>query len=75
MDFLIRDEDHIIPLEVKAKNGRIKSLNHVTNNNELIKNGIKLANRNIGKENNIITFPYFLTFLLKRYFSNKDDEK
>ena len=75
LDFLIRDEDHIIPLEVKAKNGRIKSLNHVTNSNELIKNGIKLANRNIGKENNIITFPYFLTFLLKRYFSNKDDEK
>ena len=75
LDFLIRDEDHIIPLEVKAKNGRIKSLNHVTNSNELIKNGIKLANKNIGKENNIITFPYFLTFLLKRYFSNKDDEK
>ena len=75
LDFLIRDKDHIIPLEVKAKNGRIKSLNHVTNSNELIKNGIKLANRNIGKENNIITFPYFLTFLLKRYFSNKDDEK
>lgn len=75
LDFLIRDEDYIMPLEVKAKNGRIKSLNHVTNNNELIKNGIKLANRNIGKENNIITFPYFLTFLLKRYFSNKDSEK
>lgn len=75
LDFLIRYEDYIIPLEVKAKNGRIKSLNRVIDNNELIKNGIKLANRNIGKENNIITFPYFLTFLLKRYFSNKDDEK
>ena len=75
LDFLIRDKDKIIPLEVKAKNGRIKSLNNVIQNNELIKNGIKLANKNIGKENNIITFPYFLTFLLKRYFTNKDSEK
>ena len=75
LDFLIREKDKIIPLEVKAKNGRIKSLNNVIQNNELIKNGIKLANKNIGKENNIITFPYFLTFLLKRYFTNKDSEK
>ena len=32
---------------------------------------IKLAEKNIGFENNIYTFPYFLTFLLKRFLSEK----
>ena len=32
-----------------------------------IEYGIKLANTNIGFNDNIYTFPYFCTFLLKRY--------
>ena len=69
LDFLIRFKNEIIPLEVKAKNGRTISLNKVVANNNFINKGIKLANANIGVSENIITFPYFLIFLLKRYFS------
>lgn len=32
-----------------------------------IKYGIKLCNKNIGFNRKFYTFPYFLTFLLKRY--------
>lgn len=75
LDFLIRYQDEILPLEVKAKNGRTKSLNQVIEQNALINNGIKLVNANIGKQNNIITFPYFLTFLLRRYISMRTNLK
>ncbi len=70
LNFLIRYKDEIVPLEVKANNGRAISLNQVIKNNKLINKGIKLANANIGMQNDIITFPYFLTFLLRDYFSN-----
>ena len=33
--------------------------------------GIKLAEKNVGFANNIYTFPYFLTFLLKRFLSEQ----
>ena len=36
-----------------------------------IKFGIKLAEKNIGFENNIYTFPYFLAFMLKRFLTEK----
>ena len=32
-----------------------------------IKYGIKLCNKNIGFNGKFYTFPYFMTFLLKRY--------
>ena len=67
LDYLIRYKDSIVPIEVKKKKGRTVSLNTAILNNDNIKFGIKLADQNIGKENNIITFPYFLTFLLKRF--------
>ncbi len=73
LDFLIRFKDKIIPLEVKSKNGRTLSLNKVIINNNLINKGIKFANANIGKTHNIITFPYFLTFLLKRFVAAIED--
>ncbi len=34
--------------------------------------GIKLTHNNIGMSDNKITFPYFLTFLLKRFFEQKE---
>ena len=36
-----------------------------------IKYGIKLCNKNIGFNGKFYTFPYFLTFLLKRYLKEK----
>ena len=37
-----------------------------------IKWGIKLSMNNIGFENNIYTFPYFCTFLLRDWLKIKD---
>lgn len=70
-DFFIRTADSLIPIEVKAKNGTAKSMKTLINNDRYpdIKFGIKLTGGNIGYNDNIYTFPYFCTFLLKRYFS------
>ena len=72
LDFLIRIKNEIIPVEVKRNRGRSKSLNAILTNNEKINFGLKLTNGNIGFEDNKFTFPYYLAFLLKRFF--KDTE-
>ena len=33
--------------------------------------GIKLADSNVGVENDIWTFPYFCSFLIKRYLNER----
>ena len=72
LDFLIRIKNEIIPIEVKRNRGRSKSLNAVLNSNENIKYGLKLTNGNIGFEDNKFTFPYYLVFLLKRFFKETE---
>lgn len=77
MDFFIRDKDSLIPLEVKAKDNATKSLNALINNKNKykdIKYGIKLGDKNIGFNGKFYTFPYFLTFLLKRYLKERDNK-
>lgn len=68
-DFFLRTASNLIPVEVKATNGRSKSLRTLIKSKHYqdIKYGIKLANTNIGFSDNIYTFPYFCAFLLKRY--------
>ena len=69
MDFFIRDRNTLIPVEVKANDNSTTSLNNLIENNNYkdIKYGIKLCNKNIGFNGKFYTFPYFMTFLLKRY--------
>ena len=70
IDFFVRDAESLVPLEVKAQDGATASLNKVIDDGEKyadIKYGIKLANKNIGYNGKFYTFPYFLTFLLKRF--------
>jgi len=70
IDFFVRDADSLIPVEVKAQDGATASLNKVIVDGEKyadIKYGIKLCNKNIGFNGKFYTFPYFLTFLLKRF--------
>lgn len=69
MDFFVRDEKSLIPIEVKATDGSTVSLNNLINgkNYNDIRYGIKLGYKNIGFNNKFYTFPYFLTFLLKKY--------
>ncbi len=76
MDFFVRDADSLIPIEVKSNDNPTKSLNHLLQDKQYkdIKYGIKLANKNIGFANQFYTFPYFLTFLLKRFLKEKNKE-
>ena len=73
MDFFIRDKDSLIPIEVKANDNATYSLNNLIDNQKYkdIKYGIKLCNKNVGFNGKFYTFPYFLTFLLKRYLKKK----
>lgn len=73
MDFFIRDKDSLIPVEVKATDGSTTSLNHLIESEKYkdIKYGIKLGYKNIGFNGKFYTFPYFLTFLLKKYLKEK----
>lgn len=73
MDFFIRDKDSLIPVEVKANDGATISLNKLIESEKYkdIKYGIKLGYKNIGFNGKFYTFPYFLTFLLKRYLKEK----
>ncbi len=72
-DFFVRTMRHLIPIEVKATNGRAKSLKALIDSDKYadIHYGIKFTGGNIGFENNVYTFPYFLAFLLKRYLAGR----
>lgn len=73
VEFFVRDANNLIPIDVKATDGKVKSIKSFIEDKNIkdINFGIKLAEKNIGFENNIFTFPYFLTFLLKRFLSEK----
>ena len=75
MDFFVRDANSLIPLEVKAIDGSTISLNNLINSESYkdIKYGIKLGYKNIGFNGKFYTFPYFLTFLLKRFLKEKNN--
>ena len=69
--YFIRDANYLIPLEVKANDNATVSLNNLIDNCKDINYGIKLCNKNIGFNGKFYTFPYFTTFLLKRYLREK----
>lgn len=68
-DFFVRTSDELIPVEVKSNNNRSKSLSSLIKNENYadIHHGIKLGDFNIGCSNNIYTFPYFCSFMIKAY--------
>ncbi len=74
IDFIIRDEQSIIPIEVKASDNASYSLNKLIDEKQYknVKYGIKLCNKNIGFNGKFYTFPYFMTFLLKRFLNEED---
>ena len=77
MDFFIRDKDSLIPIEVKVNDNETISFKKLIESDKYkdIKYGIKLCNKNIGFNGKFYTFPYFLTFLLKRFLKeNKYEE-
>lgn len=68
-DFFIRSAEALIPIEVKAKTGRAKSLKTLIESDKYsdIHYGFKFSFANVGLSDNIYTFPYFCAFLLKRF--------
>ena len=70
-DFFIRSASSLIPLEVKARSGKAKSLSTLIKSDRYpdISYGFKLSYNNIGHDAGIYTFPYFCTFLIKRFMN------
>lgn len=70
--FFIRSADNLIPVEVKARGDRSKSLRTLISSGKYpdIAYGFKLSANNIGYSEQIYTFPYFCAFLLKKIHEN-----
>ena len=68
-EFFVRTASRLIPVEVKAKGGRAKSLRTLIDSKKYsdISYGVKFAGGNIGGSDRIYTFPYFCAFLLKQF--------
>ncbi len=75
-DFFVRDAERLYPVEVKATNGRSKSLRTLIQSDRYpdIQSGFKFALANIGMANDVITFPYFCAFLLKQYMEAQQNK-
>lgn len=69
IDFIVRTISSLVPIEVKASDGSAPSLNKLVKNDTYsdIHYGVKLCDKNIGFNGTFYTFPYFLTFCLRRF--------
>ena len=72
-DFFMRTKNSLVPVEVKAENGKAKSLRTLITSDKYadIKFGVKLFNGNIGYSDNVYSFPYFCAFLIKEFLQTK----
>ncbi len=66
VDFVIRYKGECTPVEVKASSGNTKSTRTILNHPEKyhVYHAIKLGDYNIGEENQILTLPLYMAFLL-----------
>ena len=74
MDFFVRGGNDLVPLEVKAKDGRSQSLRTLIRGERYgdIRWGVKVHGGNIGWADGILSLPYYVAFLVKRYLSECD---
>lgn len=73
-DFFIRSKNELIPVEVKANKNTAKSLRELIESGKYtdIKHGIKFIAGNVGYTNQLVTFPYFCLFLLRRFMQEQN---
>lgn len=73
LDFLTRYDGQCMPLEVKAKSGKAKSLKTVLGNPEVyhVYQAVKFGQYNVGRDGAILTLPLYMGFLLT--FENDDN--
>jgi len=72
-DFFVRTMNSLVPIEVRETSPKTKALKTFIQSDSYpdISWGIKLGKGNIGLADDIYTFPYFCTFLLKRYLKDR----
>ena len=72
-DFFVRTADRLVPVEVKAKDGRTKSLRTLIGSPRYpdIDFGVKFNDGNVGESESIYTFPLFCLFKLKEFLQSK----
>ena len=70
-DFFVRTADCLVPVEVKATSGCAQSMRTLIKSDHYkdIRWGVKLHGGNIGWANGVLTLPYSVAFLLRRYLS------
>ena len=63
----MRYKGECVAIEVKAKSGKAKSLRTVLKNIHIyhIDNAIKLGRYNVGREEEVLTIPLYMGFLVK----------
>ena len=68
-DFFIRSANELVPVEVKAGSKKARSLEQLISSPHYpdIRHGIKFMGGNVGSAGQIISFPHYCMFLLKRY--------
>ena len=68
MDYFLRSENCLVPIEVKGENNRAQSLKTLIASEKYkdITWGVKLVHGNVGFENNVLTLPQWCAFLLPR---------
>lgn len=73
-DFFVRTATHLVPVEVKARDGRAKSMRTLISDGRYpdISWGIKLHGGNVGEANMVRTFPYWCAFLMRDYLVEQD---
>ena len=74
IDFFLRNQKNLVPIEVKASNNTAQSLRTMIKSDTYpeVDFGIKLIKGNLGFANGIYTFPYFCAFLLKDFLQTLD---
>lgn len=66
IDFISKIGGKLEAIEVKATNGKTKSLNEILSNEKYqVNDAIKLIDGNIGESNNVFSIPLYMSFLLK----------
>ena len=67
LDFLVRYKGECVVLEVKAKSSKTKSLRTVLKNKHVyhVNRAIKLGMYNVGREEEVLTIPLYMGFLIK----------
>jgi hypothetical protein len=66
LDFLINYKKECVPVEVKAKNAKAKSLSTALKHPDKyhVYHAIKFGDYNIGREGQLLTLPNYMQFLL-----------